>query len=210
MAVYTDVSEGELEAFLRNYPVGELLSYKGIAEGVENSNFLLHTTTGAYILTLYEKRVEQDGPAVLPRPDAASRRQGHLLPAAGRRQGRRRHRHAGRPAGRDDHLPRRHVDAQADGRALPRGRQGAGRDASGRPGFCADARRMRWRSTAGASCGTQSRAARRRGRAGPCGGSRCRFRRLGQRAGRRTCRRASSMPTCFPTTSSSSATSCPG
>lgn len=59
MAVYTDVTEGELEVFLRNYPVGELLSYKGIAEGTENSNFLLHTTKGAYILTLYEKRVEK-------------------------------------------------------------------------------------------------------------------------------------------------------
>jgi homoserine kinase type II len=60
MAVYTDVSEGELEAFLRNYAVGDLLSYKGIAEGSENSNYLLHTSTGAYILTLYEKRVERD------------------------------------------------------------------------------------------------------------------------------------------------------
>jgi homoserine kinase type II len=58
MAVYTDVSENELEAFLRDYPVGSLLSYKGIAEGSENSNFLLHTSEGAFILTLYEKRVE--------------------------------------------------------------------------------------------------------------------------------------------------------
>lgn len=59
MAVYTDVNEGELQAFLCNYPVGELLSYKGIAEGTENTNFLLHTTSGSYILTLYEKRVEK-------------------------------------------------------------------------------------------------------------------------------------------------------
>ena len=59
MAVYTDISEGELEAFLQEYEVGELLSYKGIAEGSENSNFLLHTSSGSYILTLYEKRVEQ-------------------------------------------------------------------------------------------------------------------------------------------------------
>jgi homoserine kinase type II len=59
MAVYTDVSEGELGAFLKNYPVGDLLSYKGIAEGTENSNFLLHTTSGSYILTLYEKRVDK-------------------------------------------------------------------------------------------------------------------------------------------------------
>jgi homoserine kinase type II len=59
MAVYTDVSEGELEAFLAEYSVGQLLSYKGIAEGSENSNFLLHTESGAYILTLYEKRVDK-------------------------------------------------------------------------------------------------------------------------------------------------------
>ncbi len=59
MAVYTDVSEGELEAFLRHYPVGSLLSYKGIAEGTENSNFLLHTSRFPLILTLYEKRVEK-------------------------------------------------------------------------------------------------------------------------------------------------------
>jgi homoserine kinase type II len=60
VAVYTDISEIELAAFLRDYEIGELLSYKGIAEGVENSNFLLHTTSGAYILTLYEKRVNRD------------------------------------------------------------------------------------------------------------------------------------------------------
>ncbi|MCT8998653.1 homoserine kinase [Chelativorans intermedius] len=58
MAVYTDISEEELGAFLRDYPVGRLLSYKGIAEGTENSNYLLHTSEGAFILTLYERRVE--------------------------------------------------------------------------------------------------------------------------------------------------------
>ena len=57
MAVYTDVSAEELGQFLRGYDLGELLAYKGIAEGVENSNFLVHTSTGNYILTLYEKRV---------------------------------------------------------------------------------------------------------------------------------------------------------
>ena len=57
MAVYTDVAADELAEFLKHYDVGELLSYKGIAEGVENSNFLLHTTAGYFILTLYEKRV---------------------------------------------------------------------------------------------------------------------------------------------------------
>src|SRR6185369_2229609 len=59
MAVYTDVAAEELAEFLKGYDIGELLSYKGIAEGSENSNFLLHTSKGAYILTLYEKRVER-------------------------------------------------------------------------------------------------------------------------------------------------------
>jgi homoserine kinase type II len=57
MAVYTDVAADELAEFLIHYELGELLSYKGIAEGVENSNFLLHTSAGSFILTLYEKRV---------------------------------------------------------------------------------------------------------------------------------------------------------
>src|SRR5882757_2728370 len=57
MAVYTDVSAEDLADFLADYDLGELLSYKGIAEGVENSNFLVHTTGGYFILTLYEKRV---------------------------------------------------------------------------------------------------------------------------------------------------------
>jgi homoserine kinase type II len=60
MAVYTDVAGEELAEFLKSYDIGELLSYKGIAEGVENSNFLLHSSKGAYILTLYEKRVAED------------------------------------------------------------------------------------------------------------------------------------------------------
>src|ERR1700693_5788969 len=57
MAVYTDVTDEELQQFLAGYNIGGLLAYKGIAEGVENSNFLLHTTDGFFILTLYEKRV---------------------------------------------------------------------------------------------------------------------------------------------------------
>ena len=57
MAVYTDVTAEDVTAFLANYDLGEVLSYKGIAEGVENSNFLLHTASGYFILTLYEKRV---------------------------------------------------------------------------------------------------------------------------------------------------------
>ena len=59
MAVYTEVTDEELSAFLETYDIGTVLSYKGIAEGVENSNYFLHTTKGSYILTLYEKRVRE-------------------------------------------------------------------------------------------------------------------------------------------------------
>lgn len=60
MAVYTEVTDEELQDFIGTYDVGRLLSFKGIAEGVENSNFLVHTDKASYILTLYEKRVDPD------------------------------------------------------------------------------------------------------------------------------------------------------
>src|SRR5271169_1330341 len=66
MAVYTDVAAEDLDHFLAGYDIGELLAYKGIAEGVENSNFLVHTSRGYFILTLYERRVaERDLPFFL-------------------------------------------------------------------------------------------------------------------------------------------------
>ncbi len=60
MAVYTEVSFDDLQALLAVYDIGAPISFKGIAEGVENSNFQLRTDRGAYILTLYEKRVRED------------------------------------------------------------------------------------------------------------------------------------------------------
>ncbi|WP_149541398.1 homoserine kinase [Siccirubricoccus phaeus] len=63
MAVYTEVSDEALRAFLAEYDLGELRAYRGIAEGVENSNYALQTGAGDFILTLYEKRVD---PAELP------------------------------------------------------------------------------------------------------------------------------------------------
>ncbi len=63
MAVYTEVSDDALAVFLADYAIGDLVAFRGIAEGVENSNFSLRTTGGDYILTLYEKRVD---PADLP------------------------------------------------------------------------------------------------------------------------------------------------
>jgi homoserine kinase type II len=63
MAVYTEVSDDALRAYLGDYDIGSLVAYRGIAEGVENSNFALATTQGDFILTLYEKRVD---PTELP------------------------------------------------------------------------------------------------------------------------------------------------
>jgi homoserine kinase type II len=63
MAVYTEVSDAALRAFLTDFDLGELVAFRGIAEGVENSNYALRTSRGDYILTLYEKRVD---PAELP------------------------------------------------------------------------------------------------------------------------------------------------
>jgi len=57
LAVYTDVTDDELKAFVAAYDLGEVLSFQGIAEGVENSNFAVRTSRGSFILTLYEKRV---------------------------------------------------------------------------------------------------------------------------------------------------------
>ncbi len=63
MAVYTEVTDDDLAEFLTEYDIGTLVAFRGIAEGVENSNFSLRTTAGDFILTLYERRVD---PADLP------------------------------------------------------------------------------------------------------------------------------------------------
>jgi homoserine kinase type II len=63
MAVYTAIDDAALSAFLAAYDIGPALSLQGITEGVENSNFLLLTERGRFILTLYERRVD---PSDLP------------------------------------------------------------------------------------------------------------------------------------------------
>jgi homoserine kinase type II len=99
MAVYTEVSDAELEAFLAEYDIGEARSCKGIAEGVENSNYLLTTTSGSYMLTLYEKRVDpKDLPFFLGLMDhLAARGISCPVPVHGR-DGRALRHLAGRPA----------------------------------------------------------------------------------------------------------------
>jgi homoserine kinase type II len=99
VAVYTEVSDEELAAFLALYDIGALLSYKGIAEGVENSNFFLHTTEGSYILTLYEKRVrEADLPFFIDLMQHLARKGLNCPLPVNNRQGEALGRLAGRPA----------------------------------------------------------------------------------------------------------------
>lgn len=99
MAVYTEVSDEELAAFLSCYDQGSALTFKGIAEGVENSNFLLETTKGRYILTLYEKRVdESDLPFFLGLMDHLAARGIACPTPVHARDGKILHQLAGRPA----------------------------------------------------------------------------------------------------------------
>ena len=99
MAVYTDVGDQELEAFIASYDIGYLTSFKGIAEGVENTNYLVHTDANPYILTLYEKRVnEEDLPYFLSLMEHMAAR-GITCPLPVRdREGRSLRELAGRPA----------------------------------------------------------------------------------------------------------------
>ena len=99
MAVYTQVSAEAISAFLGRYDVGELISAKGIAEGVENSNYLIDTTTGRFILTLYEKRVDaSDLPFFLALLDHLADKGLPVPPAVPDREGRAIQELEGRPA----------------------------------------------------------------------------------------------------------------
>ncbi len=60
MAVYTQIGSEDVASLLTRYDVGELVTLKGIAEGVENSNYFVETTNGRYFLTIYESRVNPD------------------------------------------------------------------------------------------------------------------------------------------------------
>jgi len=103
MAVYTRLSAEELTQFLKRFEVGDLLSFKGIAEGVENSNFLVETEQDGrsrrFILTLYEKRVSAaDLPYFMAMLDHLAARGQPVPPAIADREGREIHELAGRPA----------------------------------------------------------------------------------------------------------------
>ncbi|WP_109808595.1 homoserine kinase [Sphingosinithalassobacter portus] len=99
MAVYTHVSAEALAEFLTRFDVGEPVSSKGIAEGVENSNYLVDTTQGRFILTLYEKRVAADDlPYFMGLLDHLAAKGLPVPPAIKDREGREIHELEGRPA----------------------------------------------------------------------------------------------------------------
>ncbi|MBO9711353.1 homoserine kinase [Sphingomonas sp.] len=99
MAVYTQVSAEALADFLTKFDAGELVSAKGIAEGVENSNYLVDTTKARFILTLYEKRVAAgDLPYFMALLEHLATRGNPVPPAIPDRDGRVIHELAGRPA----------------------------------------------------------------------------------------------------------------
>ena len=131
MAVYTDVPDEELKAFIAEYAIGEVVSCKGIAEGVENSNYLLRTESAAYILTLYEKRVD---PADLPFFLALMEHlaaQGIACPTPIHGKDGKALAPALRQAGGDRELPRRHVAAAHPSLPLRRSGRSAGAAAPG-------------------------------------------------------------------------------
>ncbi|MCA0423601.1 MAG: homoserine kinase [Proteobacteria bacterium] len=99
MAVYTEVSVEDLGAFLKPYDVGGLVSFRGIAEGVENSNYVLEAEKGRFILTLYEKRVKvEDLPFFLGLMEHLQKKGINCPLPVRARDGQMLHQLAGRPA----------------------------------------------------------------------------------------------------------------
>ena len=208
MAVYTDVTAEDLIPFLAGYDIGELLALKGIAEGVENSNFLVHTSRGYYILTLYERRVAAgDLPFFLGLMEHLASR-GITCPQPVRnRAGETLGRLAGRPAA---------IVTFLDGMWMRRptaGHCGALGEALARlhlAGADFAMRRDNALSVAGwrqlfAACSARADEVQR--------DLACLIATeldALERTGRKACRKASSTPICFPTMCSFSATGCPG
>ena len=210
MAVYTDVAADELAEFLDRLRHRRTAVLQGHRRGRRELQLpAAHQQGRLHPHALREAR-GAGRPAVLPRPDGASGRRA-ASPARSRcknRDGEALQR-AGRPAGRDHHFPRRHVAAPAERRALRRrsARRWRSMHLAGAR-FSADARTTRCRSPAGGRCSITAAARADERAAGPRATHRRASSTISKRTGRAICRTASSTPICFPTTCSSSATSC--
>jgi Ser/Thr protein kinase RdoA (MazF antagonist) len=200
VAVYTDVGAEELGAFLTDYDIGELLAYKGIAEGVENSNFLVHTSRGYFILTLYERRVAaKDLPFFLGLMEHLHARGITCPQPVKNKRGEVLGRVAGRPAALITFLDGMWIRRPSAGHCAAVGEALAKLHIAGLDFGQSRANALSidgWRART--RCSPTSR----------------RFSRpssnISSRPGRASCRRASSTRTSFPTTCSFSATGCRG
>jgi homoserine kinase type II len=124
MAVYTQVSAEAMATLLGRYDVGTLVSAKGIAEGVENSNYLVETTAGRFILTLYEKRVAADDlPFFMALLDHLAAKGLAVPPAIRDRDGRHVQQVEGRPACLIRFLPGVSLSRPTPGQAAAAGEQ---------------------------------------------------------------------------------------
>lgn len=111
MAVYTQIQRDQLTHFLNDYDVGELVDFAGIAQGVENSNYRVHTTKNRYILTLYEKRVaESDLPFFVAMMDHAAANAVPVPSTIMDKAGRSIKQLCGRPACLIEHMPGDTID----------------------------------------------------------------------------------------------------
>ncbi len=208
MAVYTEVTDEALAAFLADYDIGSMVAFRGIAEGVENSNYSLRTTSGDFILTLYERRVD---PAELPwflglMEHLAKRGIVCPLPVRGRDGQALRHL-SGRHAAITTFLPGvwpRRVRPEHCGAG---GRRSGG-TARRRPRLHADTAQRAGARWLDAAAGTLPRAGGR-GASRPGERAGLRTRAGSWRPGHAGCRPATSMLTCFPTTCSSWTADCP-
>ena len=194
---------------MADYDIGELRSYKGIAEGVENSNFLLHTAAGNFILTLYEKRVaaadlpfflglmEHLAARGITCPQPVKNKQGGMLGSI-----------AGRPAAIVTFLDGVWIRRPHPGHCAAVGEALAGLHLAGEDFSMQRANALGIAELAAALRACQG--ARRQRAARPVRRDRQGTRRAGEVLAARSAARASSTPISFPTTCSSSATSCPG
>ena len=147
MAVYTEVTDEELASFIASYGLGELLSYKGIAEGVENTNYLVHTEQGPVHPDALREARRAGRPAVLPRPDGAPGERGAHLPDARARSRRAAICASWRAGRRRSSRSSKACGCAARGRPLRGRRPGAGAAASGAAKDFAHARAQRARAS---------------------------------------------------------------
>ena len=209
MAVYTEVSDEAVAAFLADYDIGSIVAFRGIAEGVENTNFSLRTTGGDYILTLYEKRVDPDDlPWFLGLMEHLARRGISCpLPVHGR-DGMALRQLCGRHAAITTFLPGVWPRRVRPAHCGPVGGAVAALHLAGAD-YAPTAARTRWGRRAGGRLLDHLRGRGRGGAARPGGGVGCGA--VGDPGGmaRGTCRSATSMPTCSRTTCSSWTGGCP-